>query len=185
MLRICVRQVKILLTFYSQLIHTKEGFSVKCSALTKTSFVTGLLGSLKLRAFWDFHRQTAADFASKMAVDFVVAWNGFPMAGLGIYPDRMRGTFSEKLTAVFDGMALQLAPLHDTISSICSALGSFARASSRFNSNKSRTAAVRLSRHSLRVSPCPLAPGTSKHVAQNPPSSGSPRWRIAVNFFIR
>jgi hypothetical protein len=45
-------------------------------------------------------------------------------------------------------------------------------------------ASRRLRRHSSLLWPCPLAPGTSRQVAQNPPSSGSPRCTTAVNRLI-
>ena len=86
-----------------------------------------------------------------------------------------RGTssLSKQLATLLLHMGQQLTPLHIAIV-ISSAAGSSLSCCRRSVSSSRRTAALKSARHSSLVSPCPLAPGTSRQVAQKPPSSASP-----------
>jgi len=103
---------------------------------------------------------------------------------VAIYPDRTAAAFTQQLASLLLEVGQQLTPLH-TAMVISSAAGSFLRCCSLSVSSKSRTAALRSARHSSFVSPCPLAPGISRQVAQKPPSSASPGCTIAVSVVTR
>src|SRR5207247_2006010 len=116
----------------------------------------------------------AANGAGEELFDFVVPGNGFLATDLGIAPNGMAAAFAHRHAAVFLKMTEQRPAFHASNNSAVSAFGSSRNTSSRSVSNNSFTASVRFCRHSLLVSPWPLAPGTSRHVAQKPPSWGSP-----------
>jgi hypothetical protein len=127
-----------------------------------------------------FNGKILTNRAGQMPFDFLMAGDRLPPSSSGVGPNGMTSSLAQKLASMLSQMAEQLAPLHTAINT-SSASGAALRIFSRSNSISSRAACARSARHSSRVSPWPLAPGTSRQVAQNPPSSGSPGRRIAVS----
>ncbi len=104
--------------------------------------------------------ERAADFPDQQIGDFVVTGNGFTTARGRIPMDGVRAAFAFERTAMRFQMANEFAPFHASSSTFTSP-ESLRRASSRRSSMSSKTASLRLCRHSSGERPCPLASGTS------------------------
>jgi hypothetical protein len=107
-------------------------------------------------------RKLAADSLCQEVSDFPMAGNGFSVAGLRILPKRVFRALPPQYAAVPAKMPEQSLALHPTTTSSCLAsAGRARRDSSRLCSRIRAMAWRRFARHSSRVLPCPLAPGTS------------------------
>jgi hypothetical protein len=127
------------------------------------------------------HRKAAANFSPKQIGYLGMAWHSFHLSGLGIAPQGMCATFALQVTAVQSEMAQERLTLHwmVTVSHSASA-GAPRRPSSRRSSRISCMAALKLSRHSSTVRPCPFAPGIS---GDHPTNQSPSRSMMAVNSF--
>lgn len=125
------------------------------------------------------NRKSSADSPGEDVGDFGVTRHGLYVACLRIFPKRVLFAFSPQNAAVPPKMPEKPIELHPTTRSSCLASGGSARSdSSRLCSRIKAIASRRFARHSSRVFPCPLAPGTSAQYAMyHGPSCST----IAVN----
>ena len=108
-----------------------------------------------------------------------MAGNGFSVARLRILPKCVLAALPPQYATMPAEMPEQPLALHPTTTNSCLASGGRARKdSSRLCSRTRAIASRRFARHSSRVLPCPLAPGTS---AQYPTYHGPSCSTIAVN----
>src|ERR1035437_868752 len=108
-----------------------------------------------------------------------MARNGFSVAGLRVLPKCVFSALPPQYATMPAEMPEQSLDLHPTTTSSCLASGGSARKdSSRLLSRIRAIASRRFARHSSRVLPCPLAPGTSaQYPTYHEPSCST----IAVN----
>jgi hypothetical protein len=128
---------------------------------------------------WIGDRKFGTDSLCEEVGDFSVTGDGISVARLRILPKCALAALPPQYATMPAGMPEQPLALHPTTTNSCLASGGRARKdSSRLCSRIKAIASRRFARHSSRVLPCPLAPGTS---AQYPTYQGPSCSTIAVN----
>jgi hypothetical protein len=70
----------------------------------------------QLEPCWFRDTEVAADFSSKVVVDFGMPWNGAALAGLCVTPPRMTAAFAQQLAVISLKVRNKIAPFHTATS---------------------------------------------------------------------